>query len=268
MNKVKNAFWFVLYLMIALFVLFPILWSLKLSLTPRYDYGFIPESLTLTHYANIFRKKELLIYFLNSMKVSLGTICWVLPVALLSAYALARYTFRFRNFLSICFLILPMLPSTAILVPLVSYFNKAGLYNTLLSVIIVNGVFNMPLATWMIKNFINNTPREIEEAAYLDGLNAMQTLFRVTAPMIRPGMVSVVIYIFIVSWNNYTFSYALTSSPSKRVLSQAVLAFIGSWGTDWGGLAAIGICMIAPPVLLFLVFQKSFVAGLFGQSLK
>ncbi len=265
---VKQILLFLLYFLIAIFALFPIIWGLKLSITPKYDYGLIPDSLTLKHYQDILGKKEILLYFFNSLKVSVGAIILALPISLFAAYALARFRFRGRNFLGMSLLILPMLPSTAILVPLVSYFNKLGLYNTIWGVIIVSMVFNLPLAIWMLRNFIINTPKAIEEAALIDGLNPYQTLFRVTLPMIRPGVVSVVIYIFINCWNGYTFSYALTTSQNKRVLAQGILAFLGTWGTNWGGLTAMGIIMILPPILLFLFFQDMFIAGMFGESLK
>jgi ABC-type glycerol-3-phosphate transport system permease component len=267
-KMLKQTILFLCYLAIAIFALFPLLWGLKLSFTPRYDYGLIPDSLTLQHYQDILGKREIITYFFNSLKVSVGAIVLVVPLALLAAYALARFKFKGRDVLGLSLLILPLLPSTAILVPLVSYFNKLGLYNSLWGVVIVSMVFNLPLAIWMLRNFIINTPKTIEEAALIDGLNSYQTLFRVTLPMIRPGMVSVIIYVFITCWNNYTFSYALTTSQNKRVLSQALLAFLGSWGTNWGGLTAMGILMVLPPILLFLAFQDTFIAGMFGESLK
>ena len=267
-KAIKNILWFFVYIFIALFALFPLLWGLKLSLTPRYDLGIIPSSLTLEHYKGLLQKKEVWVYFFNSMKVALGAISIVFPISLLAAYSLARYHFKGRDVLGFSFLMIPMLPSTAILVPLVSYFNTLGLYNTLFSVILVNAIFNLPLAIWMLRNFITNIPVTIEEAAHIDGLNSIQTLFYITIPMIAPGIVSVVVYVFINCWNNYTFSYALTTSASHRVLAQGVLCFLGSWGTYWGGLTAIGIITLIPPILLFLIFQKWFVAGMFGESLK
>lgn len=257
-----------LYVAVAVFALTPLLWGLKISLAPAQDLKIIPSSLTLEHYRKLLQKKEVIIYFFNSMKIALGALAIVFPVSLTAAYGLARYKFKGRVFLGVSFLILPMLPATAILVPLVSYFNRLGLYNTLLSVTIVHSIFNMPLAIWMLRNFIINTPVTIEEAAMIDGLNPLQTLFRITLPMIAPGIVSVLVYVFINCWNNYTYSYALTTSQSYRVLSQGVLSFLGSWGTYWGGLTAIGIITLIPPILLFLIFQKWFVAGMFGESLK
>lgn len=267
-KALKDTLWFIIYVAVGLFALFPLLWGLKISFTPNHDLGLIPSSLTFEHYKGLFQKKEIWIYFFNSMKISLGTIGITFPIALLAGYSLARYKFLGRQFLGIGFLLLPMLPITAILVPLVSYFNKLGIYNTLIAVILVSVIFNLPLSIWMLRNFIINTPSSIEEAALIDGLSAFQTLFRITVPMIAPGIVAIVVYIFINCWNNYTFSYALTTSADKRVLAQGVLSFLGSWGTYWGGLTAIGIITLIPPILLFLIFQKWFIAGMFGETLK
>jgi ABC-type glycerol-3-phosphate transport system permease component len=265
---ISKFLWLLLYLLVAALVLIPLFWMLKLAFTPKYDYNLIPKTLTFDNFKNIFSRKEILIYFFNSLKIAVSTIIITIPIALIAAFSLARFQFKGRGILAMSLLILPMLPATAILVPLVSYFNKMHLYNTLTSVVIVNIVGNIPLSTWMLRNFIINTPRAIEEAAYLDGLSHIQTLFRISLPSIKPGLVAVMIYIFIGCWNGYTASYALTTSPDKRVLAQGVLAFLGTWGTDWGGLNAVGILMVLPPILVFLIFQKSFVAGMFGQSLK
>lgn len=268
-NKlIKNFFWLLLYVLVAAFVLVPMLWMLKMALTPKNEFSFIPKSFTLEHFKGLFSRKEILQYLFNSFKISVSVIIITIPIALMAAFSLARFNFRGREPMALSLLILPMLPATAVLVPLVSYFNKMHLYNTMTSVVIVNVVFNIPLSTWMLRNFIVNIPRAIEEAAYLDGLGHIRTLFRITLPSIRPGLVAVMIYIFIGCWNGYTFSYALTTSPNKRVLAQGILAFLGSWGNDWGGLNAAGILMVFPPILVFLIFQKSFVAGMFGQSLK
>lgn len=264
----KQFFLFLLYLLLAFFALFPLLWGLKISLTPKYDYNMWPNSLTLKNYQDIFQRKEILLYLWNSTRIAVGTILIVLPIALLSSYALARFNFKGRNSLGILLLLLPMLPSTAILIPLVSAMNKLGLYNSLFAVVLVNVVFNLPLAIWMLRNFIINTPKNIEEAALIDGLNSYQTLFKVTLPIIRPGIVTVLIYLFINCWNGYTFSYALTTSPDKRVLAQGLLVYLGSWSTNWGGLTAMGILMLVPPLIVFLCFQNTFIAGMFGESLK
>ncbi len=120
----------------------------------------------------------------------------------------------------------------------------------------------------MLRNFIIGTPVTIEESALIDGCTPFQVVWRIVLPAIFPGIIAVSVFIFISSWNGYLFAFALIADPKKRVLSQAILAFLGAWGTDWGGLSAVGILALIPPVTLFLLFQKWFIAGLVGQQLK
>lgn len=255
------------FIAISAFVLLPLFWGVRTSFAPDFENALIPTSFTLEHYEAVLSRPEFYLYSQNSLIISIATIIIVVPIALVGAYALARFNFLGKGF-SIVFIILPLLPAVAVLVPLVSYMNKLGLYNTLVSVILVNSVFNVPFAIWTLRNFILGNPVSIEEAAQIDGCSRVQMLFRVVIPMMKPGLVSVVIYIFINSWNALIFSFALTPSPDLRVLPQGILAFIGAWGTNWGGLTAIGILALLPPLVLFLLFQKYFVAGLFGTQLK
>ncbi len=248
-------------------ILFPLLWGLRTSLADRFDYKLIPTRWTLSHYQALIERPELFFYLRNSAVVSLTSIAITLIVALLGGYALARLKFRGRQ-LGALLLILPLLPPVAILVPLLSYFQKLGLYNTLAAVIIANVVFNIPLSVWMIRNFILGNPVEMEEAARIDGCSRWGVLFRIVLPNMGPGIVAVAVFVFINTWNNYLYSFALTSSQSLRVLPQGILSFLGSWGTYWGGLTAAGMLVLLPPVVLFLFFQKWFIAGVFGQQFK
>lgn len=199
--------------------------------------------------------------------ISLFSIFVTLVIALLSGYALARLKFRGQK-LGALLLILPLLPPVAILVPLVSYFQKLGMYNSLAAVIIANVVFNLPLSVWMMRNFIRGCPVALEEAARIDGCSRTSALFRIIVPAISPGIVAVAVFVFINSWNNFLYAFALTSSQSLRVLPQGILSFLGNWGTYWGGLTAAGMLVLIPPVIFFLIFQKWFIAGIFGQQLK
>ncbi|MFQ5795992.1 MAG: carbohydrate ABC transporter permease [Candidatus Bipolaricaulia bacterium] len=254
-------------ILVTVFVLSPILWGLRTSLAPRFDKGIIPSDITVEHYQLILARPEFFIYTKNSLLVAAGAIAITLPVALLGGYALARFNFPGKN-LSVLLLILPLLPAIAILIPLISYVNKLGLYNTHAVVIMANAVFNLPFAIWMLRNFILINPIEIEEAAMIDGCSRIRVLYRIAIPMMTPGLIAVAVFVFITSWNNYLYAFALTASPDLRVLPQGILSFIGVWGTNYGGLTAIGTLALIPPVALFLLFQRWFIAGVFGQQLK
>ncbi len=264
----KMPLWkWVALILITLFVLFPLVWGLKVSIAPRFDTGIIPRELTLEHYRYIFSRPEFFGYFRNSLSVSFGTITLALPLALLGGYALARFRFPGKQF-SFLFLVFPLLPLIAVLVPLVAFLNTLGLYNQFFGLIIVNAVFNLPLAIWMLRNFIMEVPVEIEEAALVDGCSRLQAIRRVAMPLMVPGLIAVVVFIFITTWNNYIYASAIITRPGMRVLPQGILAFIGTWGTYWGGLTAAGIVALLPPLVLFILFQRWFIAGLFGQMLK
>jgi len=264
MRKILTTFVYWFYF---IFILFPFLWGLRTSLAERFDTSLIPTHLTLRHYQVLLSRPEFFLYLRNSLVVSLAAIAVTLLIALLGGYALARLEFRGQRFGALL-LVLPLLPPVAILVPLVSYFQKLGLYNSLLAVIIANVVFNIPLSVWMIRNFIIHQPVAIEEAARLDGCSRWGVLFRIILPTMGPGIVAVAVFVFINSWNNYLYAFALTGSQSLRVLPQGILSFLGSWGTYWGGLTASGMLVLIPPVVLFLFFQQWFIAGIFGQQLR
>lgn len=252
---------------ISLFCIGPLLWGLKVSLAPQYDTSIIPHRFTGEHYRYIFSRPEFFQYLKNSVFVSTSTVLLSLPLSLLGGYALARFNFPGKQF-SFLFLVFPLLPLIAVLVPLVSFLNRFGLYNKLSALVIVNTVFNLPLTIWMLRNFLMEVPAEIEEAALVDGCSRIEALVRITIPLMIPGLVAATVFVFITTWNNYLYASALITKPSLRVLPQGILAFIGTWGTYWGGLTAAGIITLLPPLVLFLLFQRWFIAGLFGQMLK
>ncbi len=262
-----NSICWIGFVLIAIFVLAPLLWGLRTSFTPNTELSLIPKHFTTEHYRNIFARPLFLLYLKNTLLVALGAIAVTLPISMMGGYALARYQFPGKN-LSFVLMILPLLPPIVILVPLVSYINRIGIYDTLFAVMMVTVVFNLPFAVWMLRNFIIATPVTIEESALIDGCSPFGVLWRIVLPSIFPGVIAVSVFIFINSWNGYLLAFALIASPDKRVLSQAILAFIGAWGTDWGGLSAVGILALIPPVALFIFFQRWFIAGIVGQQLK
>jgi N,N'-diacetylchitobiose transport system permease protein len=251
---------------IAVIVFFPIGWGLKTSVTaPLELWGTSPSLVHLDNYAYILSQPEFLLYVKNSLVITLGAVLISLPMAVFGGYALARFEFPGKG-LSVLLMVLPLLPAIAVLVPLIIYMRMVGLYNTLGAVILANVVFNVPFALWMARGFILAIPVEIEEAAAIDGCSRLGVIFRVSLPLSAPGLIAVGIFILINSWNNYLYAFAFTTSPKWRVLPQALLAFLGAWGTNYGGLTAAATMAMIPPVVLFLVFQKWFIMGMLAGS--
>lgn len=266
--NLKFFFTWIGLIFISIFVLIPLIWGLRTSLVPNDEFSFIPNNYTLEHYSHLlFERPIFLKNILNTLYVTLFSIIISLPIALLGSFAIARFNFPGKKF-SILLIILPLIPSITILVPLLSYINKIGLVDTFLSVVLVNTVFHLPFAIWMLRNFILATPLEIEESALIDGCNYLNVLIKITIPSIYPGLIAVSVFLFISTWNNYLFAFALISTPEKRLISQTMLAFLSAWGNNYGSLSAAGIICVIPPFIIFLLFQKWFIAGIVGAQLK
>ena len=247
------------------FCLLPILWSIRTSVAPEYEPSLVPHRLTGEHYAKILGRKDFYRYAVNSAVVTLGALVLVLPLALAAGYALERHRFWGRR-LAPVMLALPLLPAVTFLVPIARYLNLVGLYNTRTALVLANAAFCLPFATWMARNFIRAIPSSLEEAAFLDGCSPLGALMRVTLPSMTPGAIAAGVFVAIQTWSNYLFAYALTSDSEIRVLPKAIVDFVGSWRTDWGGLMAIGVLTLLPPLALFQILQRWFVSGMYGLT--
>ncbi len=251
---------------IATLIIFPVFWGVRTSLAPLGNLEIIPSSLTLEHYQLLLE-----VGFLNNVKnsliISLSSIACTLPLSVLAGYALARFDFPGKRY-GIVLLVLPLLPAIAVLVPLIIYMRVIGLYNTLGAVFLTTTVFALPYTTWMIRGFMLSIPREIEEAAMIDGCGPFAALWRITIPLAAPGLIAVGMFTLISAWNNYLFSFAFTTNRSLMVVPAALLGFITAWGENYGGMNAAAVVSMLPVLILFLIFQKWFVQGMLTGSSK
>lgn len=250
---------------IALIVLFPIFWGIRTSITAPIIPGERVSGIHFNNYRYLLSQPLFRGYLRNSIVVSLGAVILALPLALFGGYALARFHFPGKR-LGILILVLPLLPAIAVLIPLIIYMRALGLYNTLGAVILAHVVFNTPFAVWMVRGFILAIPSEIEEAAAIDGCSPMGVLFRVCLPIAAPGLIAVGIFVLINAWNNYLYAFAFITVPALRVLPQGILAFLGAWGTNYGGLTTASTLALIPPVAFFMAFQKWFIMGMLAGT--
>jgi multiple sugar transport system permease protein len=250
--------------LIAAVVLLPLLWTLRTSLAPARDLSLLPSP-TLEHYRFLLGQPAFYTYLRNSIVVTVVTVTIVLVLALLAGYALAKLRFPGRR-LGITFLLVPLIPPLALLVPLISYLFQAGLFNTLAGLVVLNSVFNLPFAVWMARGFVLAVPDEVEEAAMIDGASRLGIVLRIVLPLTTTGMVAVGTYVFIQTWNNYIYAFAIISSPAQRVVPMGILASLGAWGTQWGPLTAFGILGVLPPILLLVLGRRAFISGFVGAA--
>jgi multiple sugar transport system permease protein len=223
---------------------------------------------TLENFVMLFERMNFFGYFANSFIVAIGSTVLGLIISMSSSYAFARFRFRGRRFFMTLFLVIPMFPTVLILIPIYDIMRVTGLLNTYASLIVAYSSFTIPFAVWMMTGYFAALPVEMEEAARVDGCSRLGAFVRVLLPTAVPGISATALYIFIVSWNEYTFAAMLAQDEAVRTLPVALQFFITEFTVNWGLLAAGGVIVSLPVILLFVVLQRQLIAGLTAGAVK
>ena len=203
-----------------------------------------------------------------TLLVAGGSTVLVLLVALPAAYYTARRRFRGRTFFLLLVLVTQMFQPTSLLVGIYREFFALHLLDSIWALILVNAGFNLAFATWILNAYFSSIPRELEEAALVDGLGLLGTLRRVTLPLAMPGVVTALIFTFIAAWNEFIVALTLTTSPGKQPLTVALNSFIGQYQVDWQHLFAGSVIATLPVIVLFAVIERKVVSGLTAGSIR
>ena len=203
----------------------------------------------------------------NSLLVAACTTLLTLVVATMAAYAFSRYDFVGRKVLMSIFLCNNMFPTVLLLIPLYSIMRKLKLLFTPVSLILSYTTFTIPFSVWLLIGFINDLPASLEEAAMVDGCNRGQAFMKIIFPLLRPSIIATGVYIFMQSWNEYTFAMMFTNT-STRTIPVALKSLIGQLGVQWNLLTAGGILTIIPVCIMFFFAQKRLVEGLTAGAVK
>ncbi|MFG3442526.1 carbohydrate ABC transporter permease [Nonomuraea sp. NPDC047897] len=256
--------------LIAFVFLFPYLVMLLTSLRPQdtlREATFLPSQWEWSNLAN-FWTSGLAGNLMVTLKVAAGSTILVLLVALPAAYYSARHEFKGRTAFLILVLITQMFQPTAMLVGIYREFYQFGLVDSIWSLILVNGGFNLAFAVWILNAYFSSIPRELEEAAFIDGNGRFGALFRVTLPLAMPGVITALIFTFIAAWNEFVVALTLTTTPANQPLTVALNAFIGQYQVDWQNLFAGSVIATIPVIILFALIERKVVGGLTAGSIK
>jgi multiple sugar transport system permease protein len=253
--------------------LFPFLWMGLSSIKQLNELYTIPpqwwpDHPTLANYYKVLFESRIPRYFLNSIVISVGSTGLALILAVFAANGFARFRFRGQSFWQACILVGQLLPTAAIIVPLFITLKVLGLVNTYWGLILVYMIITLPLSVWMLTSYFKAIPLELEEAAIIDGASRVGILFRITLPLSLPGIVAVLVYAFITTWNEFIFALCFATDSSVKTLPVGLAEFSTEFNTDWGAVMAASMVMTVPIALLFLVFQKHFVGGLTAGATK
>ncbi|MEV5560597.1 carbohydrate ABC transporter permease [Nonomuraea wenchangensis] len=255
---------------IALIFLFPYVVMLLTSLRSQdslRDVTFWPDEWVWSNLAG-FWSSGLAGNLWVTIKVAAGSTVLVLLVALPAAYYSARHRFRGRTAFLILVLITQMFQPTAMLVGIYREFYQFGLVDSIWSLILVNGGFNLAFAVWILNAYFSSIPRELEEAAFIDGNGRFGALFRITLPLAMPGVITALIFTFIAAWNEFVVALTLTTTPEKQPLTVALNSFIGQYQVDWQNLFAGSVIATIPVIILFALIERKVVGGLTAGSIK
>jgi multiple sugar transport system permease protein len=253
--------------------LFPFLWMGLSSIKQLNELYTIPpqwwpDHPTLANYYKVLFESRIPRYFLNSVIISVGSTGLALILAVFAANGFARFRFRGQSFWQACILVGQLLPTAAIIVPLFIMLKVLGLVNTYWGLILVYMIITLPLSVWMLTSYFRAIPRELDEAAVIDGASRVGILFRIILPLSLPGIVAVLVYSFITTWNEFIFALCFATDSSVKTLPIGLAEFSTEFNTDWGAVMAASMVMTVPIALLFLVFQKFFVGGLTAGATK
>ena len=245
----------------------PLVWVLSTSFKPNQESisfppKFLPDHPTLENYLFVLTDSKLVLSLINSLIVSVGSTALSVTVSALGGYAFARYDFKGKNLMMSTIMALFMIPVVINIIPLYIMLANVGLLNSLLALVLTFQILIIPLNIFLLKNYFESLPRELEEAALIDGCSKLGALIRVTIPMSLPGFLIAAILSFRFSWNEFVLPVVLSNKPDSMIFQVALYQFISLYRIDWGYLTAGINIAIIPVVVLMLIFQKKMIRGL------
>jgi multiple sugar transport system permease protein len=258
---------------IVLFCLFPFYWLVNTSLKTGTDLStsaLLPPNPTLDNFESIFNDSNFTTALKNSAIVALTTTALALIVGSFCAYALARLRIRFKFVILAIVLTITTFPQITIAAPIFKLWRDIGLYNTIPGLVIPYLTFALPLAIYILTSFFREIPRDLEEAALVDGATNFQAFYKVVVPLAAPGLATAGILTFIAAWNEFLLAITLTSSSSARTVPAAIAFFTGStqFEQPLGTISAASVVISIPLIVMVLLFQKRIVAGLTAGAVK
>ena len=265
----------VIFLFLAsVFAVAPILWAVLTSLkSPKevalYPPTFFPQHLTFENYLGaVINNGTYLHYLWNTAVIVVAATVLCLICSAHAAHAVARFRFRGSSVLMFAMFSTVMIPGVAVVIPLYLLSVKAGIYDTVMVLILVYSAWLTPTLVWLLRGFVLVIPYELEEAARIDGYSRLGAFYRVTLPLLRPGLLAGAVLIFANIWNEFLLGYSLVQSETARVIQVGIYANLTEVGVQWSRLTAAAVTAMLPVMIIYAFLQKAFVQGLSAGAVK
>lgn len=257
---------------LVVFTLFPFYWAIVASLTPDAalfrEPSLWPRTIILDHYRALFDERDFLTPIRNSLVVAATTTAFCLIVGTFAAYAIARLEFRGKAAIMAFILAVTMFPQISIVSPLYLVLRSLRLIDTYPGLIMPYMTFAMPLTVWILTGSIRQIPRDLEEAAHVDGASRKQSFTKILLPLAVPSLATTAILTFIYCWNEFLFALSFTLGPERQTVPVAIALFRGQYQVPWGQILAAAVVATAPVAAMVLVFQRRIVQGLTAGAVK
>jgi multiple sugar transport system permease protein len=253
--------------------LFPLYWLLKVSVTPNdllYSEGVLlwPSRTSIEHYLFVLKHSDFPRFFRNSVIVSGSTAFIVTVLASAAGYALSRFAFRGKYWIVGLMLLTQMFPLVMLVAPIFKMLSPLGLTNSLTGLVIVYVAFNVPFATFLMQSFFDGIPKDLEEAAMIDGATRFRAFVQIILPLTLPGIAATLGFVFTAAWSELLFALMLISSSAASTFPVGLLSFVSKFSVDFGQMMAAGVLALIPACLFFLFIQRYLVQGLTAGAVK
>ena len=258
---------------VTLVVLFPFLYATIFSFASLRDIFsvepiIVPATLTIQSYADALGGTNFILYFRNSMIVALSTVVLAVTTGALAGYALGALQMGYRNVISIGFLLVYLLPGVLFLVPLYLIVVSLDIADTLYSLILAYTTFSIPFTTWTLRAFFVGIPRELAEAAKVEGCTEFGAFLRIVLPLSAPGIATAAVFSFILAWNELLYALTFINTDANQVITVAISAVLGQWSTQVGTLLAFTVLAGLPVIVFFLLLNRFLIRGLMAGAVK
>ena len=272
MSKSQRLTLLILVILTLIYSFFPVYWMI-ISSFRDYEALYAPASLvpgpfSLENYKTLLAHTDFPRWFLNSMLVAGGTVGLTIVISVLIAYSVSRLQFRGKLLIIGTMLYAYMFPPMLLAIPLFSLFVKAGIDDTRLSLIISHLTLTLPLGVWLLWGFFKQVPHDVEEAAMVDGCSRLQAFIAVVLPITLPGIVTVAIFSFLLSWTDYTFALIMIGTDTLKTLPAGLDTMIGSYELRWGEMMAGSTLIALPLLIMFMFLSRYFIRGLAAGAMK
>jgi multiple sugar transport system permease protein len=270
-RRLANAAIYVILVALTIVMLFPVAWMLTVSVRPNIEVmkippDWIPAVFTLEAYNKVLNSARYLRTFANTYFVALAVTLVSLFIGAMAAYPLARFRFRGQRAVLMFLITTQMFPLVLLCIPYFQVVVKLGLYDTLSALIIVYTTFTLPFCILMLRSYFAQIPREMEEAAMVDGCSRLGAILRTLLPLSYPALIGAGLYTFLLAWNEFLFAVVLIEAWEKRVITMAIYSLMAEFVTDWSMMMAFSVLASAPLVIAFIFLQRYMVRGMMGGA--